>query len=164
MHVGLHISLCTLYHFSAQYITLFAYYMFHFLITCIIIQTGLGDPSSDVPSSSTSVMVLTGSAQCIFASMFRHSDVCLRHQISWLKGLNQCIKCPVFPSRCLPPSSNLGDERVKIMHDLSISLFCHQMTVSQANCVNATCLYSDCGIAYIFFKTFPQSWLNAPNV
>ena len=30
-----------------------------------------------------------GSAQCIFASMFRHSDVHLRHQISGTKGLNQ---------------------------------------------------------------------------
>ena len=30
-----------------------------------------------------------GSAQCIFASMFRHSDVRLRHQISGTKGLNQ---------------------------------------------------------------------------
>ena len=36
-----------------------------------------------------------GSAQRIFASMFCHSDVCLRHQISGTKGLNQCIKCPV---------------------------------------------------------------------
>ena len=35
------------------------------------------------------------------------------------------------------------------------------MTVSHANCVNATCLYSDCGIAYVLFKTFPQQrWLN----
>ena len=50
------------------------------------------------------------------------------------------------------------------MHDLSVSLFCHQMTVSHANCVNATCLYSGYGIAYVLFKTFPQRWLNAPNV
>ena len=31
----------------------------------------------------------SGSAQCIFASMFRHSDVRLRHQIAGTKGLNQ---------------------------------------------------------------------------
>ena len=30
-----------------------------------------------------------GSAQCIFASLFRHSDVRLRHQILGTKGLNQ---------------------------------------------------------------------------
>ena len=53
------------------------------------------------------------SAQCIFASMFCHSDVHLRHQISGTKGLNQCIKCPVVLLRCPPPSSNLGHERVE---------------------------------------------------
>ena len=37
-----------------------------------------------------------GSAQCIFASMFRHSDVRLRHQISGTKGLNQGISVPLF--------------------------------------------------------------------
>ena len=105
------------------------------------------------------------SAQCIFASMFRHSDVRLHHQISGTKGLNQCVKCPVFPSRCPPPSSNLGDEMVKSMHDLSVSLVCHQMMVSHANGVNATFLYCDCGISYKCpFKTFSQRWLNAPNV
>ena len=37
-----------------------------------------------------------GSAQCIFASMFRHSDVRLRHQISGMKGLNQWISVLFF--------------------------------------------------------------------
>ena len=94
-----------------------------------------------------------GSAQYIFASMFRHSDVRLRHQISRAKELNQSIKCPVVLSLFPPASSNLGDKRVK--SSMTLSLFCHQMTVSHANCVNATCLFSDCGIAYVIFKTFP---------
>ena len=42
-----------------------------------------------------------GSAQCIFASMFCHSDVRLRHQISGTKGLNQCVSVPLF---CHSPS------------------------------------------------------------
>ena len=64
------------------------------------VQTGLGDPSSDVPSSSTSVMVLTGTdlpnvflLPCSVIPMSA-SDVplfChvvrLRHQISVKKGL-----------------------------------------------------------------------------
>ena len=101
-----------------------------------------------------------GSAQCIFASMFRHSDVRLCHQISGTKGLNQWISVPLFCDVFRLRHQISLTKELKIRHDLSVSLFCHEMTVSHADCVNATCLYSDCGIAYVLFKTFPQRWLN----
>ena len=114
------------------------------------IQTGLGDPSSDVPSSSTSGMVLMGTdlpnVFLLLCSVFQCPPPSSNFGDERVKSMNTC---PVVLSRCPPPSSNLGEERVKSMHYLSVSLFCHHKTVSHASCVNATCLHSDCGIADI---------------
>ena len=102
----------------------------------------------------------------ISVPLLRHV-VRLRHQISETKGLNHemLAQCCLKPGQ---PSVTLAQHSTNIVSTSracwGVSLFFHQVTVSCANCVNATCLYSDCGIAYVIFKTFPQHWLNAPNV
>ena len=73
------------------------------------IQTGLGDPSSDVPSSFTSDLVLTGTdLPNVFLLLCPPPSS--NFEDERVKSMN---KCPVVLSRCPPPSSNFGDERVK---------------------------------------------------
>ena len=78
-----------------------------------VLQTGLGDPSSDVPSSSTSVMVLTWTdlpnVICFNVPSFPCPPPSSNFGDERVKSM---IKCPVVLSRGPPPSSNLGDERV----------------------------------------------------
>ena len=91
-----------------------------------LLQTGLGDPSSDVPSSSTSVLVLMGTVLpnvfLLLCSVIPMSASVIKFRGERVKSMN---KCPIVPSRCPLQSSNLGDEKIKSMHDVSVSLFCH---------------------------------------
>ena len=73
-------------------------------IQVIQIQTGLGDPSSDVPSSSTSVMILTGTG---LPNVF-------------------LLLCSAF--RCPPPSSDFGtkglNQGVCVRHANCVNAMC----------------------------------------
>ena len=72
-----------------------------------VLQTDLGDPSSDGLPSSTSVTISTGTdlPNVVLLLCSAIPDVRLRHQISRTKGVNQCIIVPVV----LPQSSRYGN-------------------------------------------------------
>ena len=125
-------------HVSLVYITCFQVLMppiihlneqcvFHVLML-LIIQTGLGDSSSDVLQFSTSITVLTGTdlpnvfLLLLLCSATPMSASVIKFRDESVKSLH---KLPVVLSSCPPPSSNIDEERVKSMHDLSVPLLRH---------------------------------------
>ena len=86
-----------------------------------------------------------GSAQCIFASMFCHSDVRLRHQISGTIGLNQWVKRPVVLSRSV---TLIALTSCVCRPTVSVGL---QMSLS-SHCPNA-------GSMHLAFKGLFSGWL-----